>query len=387
MRCLHCGKELDEKEIVCPYCNHDITEETRQLNLPKYEEDDFVMGKTRAMSPIHDSELSLIDDINKEIENSTKVEEKKDEENIESNVRNVDVGEVSLINNDVNSVLRTKESLKKRKIILIVCILLTVLAVILTVLVVAKNDKTESVKINGEDYIETYNRALDKYYETGEIDDVVIVLQANKNDEERIDNIQRKTRITCDSWLLTYIEEKIEDKDTFEELTKNYEDFLYGLNNYAIATVGEKKYKALTDSDYLELTNQLSSVYEDGMIFFDALELYNKKDYNKAYTNFELVDSSNVYFDSAVYYKGQVVDNILKLLGNDIKKLEKGIDDLSIDEKISRYVAIEEIILKYNDAYVNVDLDKNDTYNTLLTDCRNKIDEYSKMSTNEESNE
>ncbi len=382
MRCLHCGKELDENEKVCPYCNHDITEETRQLDLPKFEEDDFVMGKTRAMSPIHDSELSLADDINKEIE-----KEEPKEENTEDTIEDVNVGDVKLTNNDVNSVLGTKESIKKRKLILIVCIFLTVLAVVFTIIVVSKDDKNESVKINGEDYIETYNRALDKYYETGEIDDVVIVLQANKNDEERIDNIQKKTRITCDSWLLTYIGEKIENKNTFEELTKKYEDFLYGLNNYAVATVGDKKYKALTDSDYLELTNQLSSVYEDGMIFFDALELYNKKDYNKAYTNFELVDNSNVYYDSAVYYKGQVIDNILKLLGNDIKKLEKGIEDLSVDEKISRYVAMEEIILKYNDAYVNVNLTKNETYNTLLTDCRNKIDEYSKMSTSEESNE
>ncbi len=389
MRCLHCGEELDDDISVCPYCDHEIDDEGEDLDFPTLEEDDFSMEKTRAMSPIHDDELSLIDDINDEINKEEIEEETEEEKEIQlpkrknKSIGEVNVGDVSLTSNDVNSVLETHDSIKKRKIILIACVILTVFAVILTVAVISKDDKNESIKINGDDYLETYHQALDKYYETGDIDDVVIILQANKNDEERIENIQRKTRVACDSWLLTYIDEKIESKDEFEKVTKNYEEFLYGLNHYAIATVNDKTYKALPDSDYLELSNQFNSVYEDGLIFFDALELYNKKDYNKSYTNFELVDNKNVYYENAVYYKKKIVENVLSLLDKDLEKLEKGIDELSIDDKISRYVAMEEIIMKYSDAYISVNLSQDGTYRSRLDDCRKKIDEYSKMTTDE----
>ena len=70
-------------------------------------------------------------------------------------------------------------------------------------------------------------------------------------------------------------------------------------------------------------------------------------------------------------------------MDKDLEKLEKGIDELSIDDKISRYVAMEEIIMKYSDAYISVNLSQDGTYRSRLDDCREKIDEYSKMTTDE----
>ena len=247
------------------------------------------------------------------------------------------------------------------------------------VLIISGNKKNQSTKREEVNYIEKYHQALNKYYETEDIDDIIIMIKNYRNDNEKIEEIQRKTRITCDSWLLTYTSEKLENRDEFEVVTKKYETFLYGLNNYAVATSDDgKEIKALPDSDYLSLSNQLTIIYEDGMVFFDSLDLYNEKDYNKAYSTFGMISKENTYYDKAIYYMGKIVDNVMDLLIKDVEKLEKGMEDLSDDEKLSRYVSIEQIILEYDNVYVSINLTKNDSYNRMLKTCRNQIDLYSK---------
>ena len=126
------------------------------------------------------------------------------------------------------------------------------------------------------------------------------------------------------------------------------------------------------------IKDKLYTIYEDGMVFFDSLDLYNEKDYNKAYSTFGMISKENTYYDKAIYYMGKIVDNVMDLLIKDVEKLEKGMDDLSDDEKLSRYVSIEQIILEYDNVYVSINLTKNDSYNRMLKTCRDQIDLYSK---------
>lgn len=378
MKCLKCGRDIEDNVDVCPYCDHKITNEEIELDLPSLKKEDvFDMERTRAISPIHDSELSLVDDINEEINKKTQF---VDNGNGIDEIGEVNVGDdVGVSNNSINSVLESKDSLKTRKSILGVCALLTIVAAILMVVIVAGNKKEQSTKKEEVDYLEKYHQALNKYYETDDIDDVIILIKTYRNDNEKIEEIQRKTRITCDSWLLTYTSEKLDNREEFEEVTKKYETFLYGLNHYAVSNSDDdREIKALTDSDYLSLNNQLATIYEDGMVFFDSLDLFNAKDYNKAYSTFEMIDKENTYYDKAVYYMGRIVDNVMDLLIKDVEKLEKGLDDLSDDEKLSRYVSIEQIILEYDNVYVSINLTKNDSYNRMLKTCREQIDTYSK---------
>ena len=72
MKCLKCGRDIEDNVDVCPYCDHKITNEEIELDLPSLKKEDvFDMERTRAISPIHDSELSLVDDINEEINKKT----------------------------------------------------------------------------------------------------------------------------------------------------------------------------------------------------------------------------------------------------------------------------------------------------------------------------
>ena len=368
MKCLKCGKEVGENLKVCPYCSHVFSDAEFDLPILKSEEDS--LEKTRAISPVKDEEeVSLIDDINEEIEKNAK---QSPEFRIGDNV--------DITTNTANSILNTDDSLKKRKMILSLCAVFTVVAIILTTVIISINrEKTEGTAQDA-DYMESYQKALEKFYETEDIDDVVFVLERYKTDDNAISEIQEKTRVTCDSWLLNYVSEKVTSKAEFEELTKKYESFLFGLNNYAVVKNNEREIKALPDGDFLELSNHLQTIYQDSIVFFDALTLYNANDYNKAYYTFGKIDSSNTYYDRGQYYLAKIIENVIGDMKEDIKKLETGIDRLSTDEKLIRYAHIESIILQYDTTtYPELNLAKDSNYIKILEEYRNKIIELTDM--------
>jgi len=363
MKCLNCDREIDDNSKVCPFCDHVFSEEEKNMDMPLLKEDEEIVERTRAISPIHDGDLSLVDEINEEIEKNNKEKE-------------VNVGNVNITEKDVNSILKSNDSLKKRKIILGACSILTVVAIVLSILLISARANIKENKGPSGDYMANYEKALNTYFETGNIDDVIVILRNNRSDEERVNNIQRKTRTACDSWLLNYINSKVDKKDTFEELTKKYEQSLDGLNKNAVVKVNDVEIKALTDTDYRELSDELNSVYTDSFAFFEALTHYDEKDYNKAYYMFGKIENTNTYYDKARYYQDKTVDNVLELLRNDINKLEKNIDSLTDDEKISRYSQVESIIVEYDSIYVELKLSKNDEYAKLLQECRDHIKEF-----------
>ena len=367
MKCLKCGKEVGDKVRVCPYCSHVFSD--AEFDLPVLKKEEVSLEKTRAISPVRDEEdFSLIDDINEEIEKSA------------NQTPDVRIGDnVDITSNTANSILNSDDSLKKRKTILSLCAVFTIVAIILTTVIISINREKTVGTAQDADYMESYQKALEKFYETEDIDDVVFVLERYKTDDKVISKIQSKTRITCDSWLLNYVSEKVTSKTEFEELTKKYENFLFGLNNYAVVKNEEKEIKALPDGDYLELSNRLQTIYDDSIVFFDALTLYNAKDYNKAYSTFDKIDSNNTYYERGQYYLTKIIENVLDILKEDIKKLENGIDRLSTDEKLTRYARIEEIILGYDAAYFELNLSKDSGYKNILEEYRNKIIELTDM--------
>jgi len=360
MRCLNCGERIPDNVDVCPYCEHKLTEAELDLDLPELKSEEE-LEKTRAISKVEED--SLIDDIKKEIEKE-------------------DVGD-SEVSDETTTVLSTKESYKTRKAILGFCVLLTMALIIVSTIIISVQRKKNS-DIVAENYMVSYEKALKTYYETNDIDDVIVLLQRHKNDEKVLKEFQEKTRVTCDSWILLYVGEKVDNLKDFEDITKKYEDFLYGLNKYAIVRVGDVEIKALTDSDYTELSNQLGNIYDDSVVFFDALKVYDTKDYNKAYYMFERIGSTNTYYDKAQYYLTKIEDNVIKLLKDDIEKIEKGISGLTIEEQVKRYGQIEQIIIGYNDVYLGLNLKLNKDYNNLLKEYQDKLKEASSKIENTE---
>ena len=374
MKCLKCDKEIDDNFRKCPYCGHRISDV--ELDLPSLkkevdepEEDEPIeesIEKTRAISPFHDdNELSLVDDIYREIEKDT------------GKSPDLNIGDdVNFSDNTANSILSSKESISKRKIVLTICGILTVVAIVLTTIIISINREKTEGKAETATYAESFDSALNTYYETGEIDNVVYVIERYKNDAKIVEELQKKARLKCDTWLQNFLNDKFEDKEEFDKATKKHEEILFGLNNYAVARVDDDRtIKVLLDSDYLELSNRLNLMYDDSVPFFDAMVFYKSKDYNKAYYMFEKVDKNNVYYDKSQYYLIKIVDNVLAILKKDIAKIEESMNEIPTEEKFIKLAQIEEIILGYDSVYLELNLSKNDDYNKILQDYRDKINE------------
>ena len=136
-----------------------------------------------------------------------------------------------------------------------------------------------------------------KNYDTEEIDDVIYVLEDIKKDDDKIKEVQNRTRTVCDSWVLLYLNEEILDKEKFGEASNKYKRLIDGLHNDAMIRHNDIRIKALTDTDYEELSKQISDIYSDSSMFLEALNYYSNKDYNRAFYDFDRIDEKNFYYE------------------------------------------------------------------------------------------
>ncbi len=430
MICRNCGVKLNEEIKKCPFCgtnldksevveldsksgemdlelpilkndeeiveiddtDYNLTDNDFEIELDENDDKDFddnididepaidnsiSLEKTRSISMLEYSQelndFSLIDDINKQIESvNEEAEEATDDRKEIEIVEEENLPEDEKENGED---LTTDASLKKRKKILIltgIFSLILVLMIFVGLYVYSKTDK----KNIGDNYVDEMSKALDSYYNGGDIDDVIYVLEDVKKDPDKIKEVQAKTRTICDSWVLLYFDEKINNRAEFDEISVKYKDLLNGLHSYAIVKNNNIRIKALTDTDYDELLKQVDDIYSDSTIFFDALAYYNEKDYNRAYYDFDKIEDDNKYYEKAISYKSMIISNILDLMKNDIKKIEAGMDDLTDNEKLQKYAHIESIIFEYNNVYVSVNLSDDNTYQELLSTYTSKVSEY-----------
>ena len=393
MKCLKCDKEFEDGLSNCPFCGQEV--ENTEMEMPQLKKDDeeentevikeiaslspdeedtesSELDKTVSISSLSDTkelkDLSLIDDINKQIDTINEEENKED----------VEINEESKEENAKEENLSSKESFyKRRKVLFITGIVSLILAIIIISVLLLKKDNNDNDIVT--DYLKEYETALQTYYDTEEIDDVIYVLESVKNDEAKVKKIQSKTRVIFDSWVLLYIDEEADSLDEYDEITDKYKKLLNGLHTYAIVKLDDNYITALTDYDYEELRKQIEDIYSDCIVFFDALSYYNEKDYDRAYYMFDVIDENNSYYERSKSYKNRILNNVIALLNNDINKITLGIDELTDEAKLQKYVSVEEVIISYNSVYSNLNLNDNKEYQELLNLYTSKVSEYTDL--------
>lgn len=393
MKCLKCDKEFEDGLSNCPFCGQEV--ENTEMEMPQLKKDDeeentevtkeiaslspdeedtesSELDKTVSISSLSDTkelkDLSLIDDINKQIDTINEEENKED----------VEINEESKEENPKEENLSSKESFyKRRKVLFITGIVSLILAIIIISVLLLKKDNNDNDIVT--DYLKEYETALQTYYDTEEIDDVIYVLESVKNDEAKVKKIQSKTRVIFDSWVLLYIDEEADSLDEYDEITDKYKKLLNGLHTYAIVKLDDNYITALTDYDYEELRKQIEDIYSDCIVFFDALSYYNEKDYDRAYYMFDVIDENNSYYERSKSYKNRILNNVIALLNNDINKITLGIDELTDEAKLQKYVSVEEVIISYNSVYSNLNLNDNKEYQELLNLYTSKVSEYTDL--------
>ena len=364
----------DDKHIELELKDKDKNDIHSELN--KTKEYEFELGKTIAISTLEDTKEfggSLMDDINRQIEDINN--EVASEDDVVVKVEDVDdiveepIAKKTIVEEQV-------ETLSTRKKILFftgIAVLFLVFTVMGLWCFTKLNHKDNEAKVN---YIDQMNVAMQTYYKTDEIDDILYILEDIKNDKEKVKKLQAKTRTICDSWVLLYLNEEVENKENFEKATSKYKNLLEGLYRYAIVKTDTNLVRALTEKDYNDLLIQFDNIYSDSAVFYDALELYNAKDYNKAYYMFSRIESVNSYYDKSVSYSNLIISNILDTMKKDISKLEANSETLDNAGKLEMYSKIEQIVIDYNSVYSNIDLTQNEEYQKLLSKYTSKVSEY-----------
>lgn len=397
MKCLKCGMEVKENNTICPFCGSSIENvkdktKTTSVELPvlkmkdkkdttsekdtdmlnslaqKFDKDDVSLEKTRTIKPVEDKEeFSLLNDINKQIET---VNEEAKAETVTQEVKNT----VEEKKEEPLS-LDTKTSVNKRTKVLLVTVgmvLVLAIAIAFTISAMAGSSKAQTSDIE-----EKLDQALQVYYDSGKTEEITDMLDEYKSNDTIIETIHDKIKDKSLEWLDTYFETEYISQAEFNSQTTRYKDLYRGLFEYAIIKDGSSYIRALDSGDYDELTKKIDDNYVDSRIFYEAIDLYNNKDYNKAYYALNQVSNNSAIYTKTRIYVDRINSNVLGLLKADIAKIEQDTTNLSDSDILKMYSQIEQIIIDYDRLYSNLELDKNKDYSDLLQEYKTKVASYS----------
>lgn len=393
MKCPKCDKSIKDNLDICPFCSTRVksldvsSDDALKDNIELIEKMEEQLSKTIELKPTKkkirdDSEVSLEETIAIGVEHNNSL---LDEINRQIDMLNEDAEKRPIYKEDKDEYddfddekLESLASFKRRRKVLVFTAFASIILIsVMIVLLVVTNNLSNKSKINN-DFDSRLSSSITTYYETSELDNLIYLMEDVKSDSEKIVNIQSEVKTACTSWVLRYIDEDVNSKEEFENITYKYRDLIDGLYRYALVKNDDQYIRALTESDYDEIIGQFDQVYTDSLVFYEAIDLYNAKDYNRSYYMFGKIEKDNHYYDKSISYVDKIYENIIELLKKDITKLEKGIDEFTDKDKLDRYIIIEETILEYNNVYT-VELSDNEEYQKLLSSYTSKVSEYTEL--------
>lgn len=291
--------------------------------------------------------------------------DKEDEEAVVSeDVTLPNINTRSLMEDD----LSTKESVKSRKnnlIIAFVCTFIAILVILFGISYFLDGGNNNVLKNNNTVNLDNFDSVLDSYYTSYDVNEITSILEDVKSDSKKVETIQEKVSSRVSLWVSEFKTNDLNSKDNFEKVYDSNKILINNLYNVSTKYDGTE-IKLITLGEYKEYMDTLENIYDDGLPYYTALDSYKSKAYDESYQLFDYVDSDNMYYEKAVLCKEDIVLEVINLLKNDIAKLEDGIDSLSDDKKMDRYISIQDIIIVYNDIYDKVNLSDNEEYQALL---------------------
>ena len=200
----------------------------------------------------------------------------------------------------------------------------------------------EAKRMN-DDEVKSIESNINFYFETEKESVINDLLSDTKNNIDKLDNTQNVVKETCLKSINDFIGKDYENKFTYEETYKNKLNLLEKLYLTTIKS-GTKEIRLLSKKDYEEVKKEFEDKYNHGNYYYIAVDLYNSKDYNEAYLNFQRITKENIYYDRAIEKSNLIIDNVMQLLEKDILSMNENIDKLSLDEKLKRYNQIDKVI-------------------------------------------
>ena len=346
MKCIKCGTVHNDE--VCPHCGF---ENVTSFDLPKLKDDE------------EDEEIV--------IEKDEKVElEKKLDENVRS--EKIIQPEKSADSKNENDDFSSDESVEKREKIVSFILKFSLITVSILLIVFTLFYGANEAKRMNDDEVKSIESNINFYFETEKESVINDLLSDTKNNIDKLDNTQNVVKETCLKSINDFIGKDYENKFTYEETYKNRLNLLEKLYLTTIKS-GTKEIRLLSKKDYEEVKKEFEDKYNHGNYYYIAVDLYNSKDYNEAYLNFQRITKENIYYDRAIEKSNLIIDNVMQLLEKDILSMNENIDKLSLDEKLKRYNQIDKVIKDYDDIYFNLNLSSIERYTSIVETNNAKI--------------
>lgn len=348
MKCSKCKKNYKDTEVKCPKCG--------EVNQKLLED------KTIAIEEVSE-DLSLTGLISNQIEEFN--EEKKEKKVTKKKTTK-----------KKEEVFGSKKDISLRKQILLrVGIMITIIVMVVACLVILLRNNNDKY-----DYVYELNVILSDYDNVEDKTEFYDILAYVGNDDEKINNVHNNTYIAINGWVSKYKEYEYSGIEDVEKETTNIKNKIDYINNIEYEGTKLLKYE-----DYEKFINEIDKYFLDSKPFYESLSYYNKNYYNEAFAMFDNIESENLFKDKANKYKDKIIEDVLTLLNNDVNNILLEIkEDSSVADKLDIYLDIENVIATYNDKYSNLDLDSNETYNNLMEEYKDKINEYVPLVVGEE---
>mgnify|MGYP002870229347 CR=1 FL=1 len=214
------------------------------------------------------------------------------------------------------------------------------------------NDKTGgSSSFNTSDVPEIIN----SYYKDNDNTKLDKILE-NINDEDTEKEVQSKTKEAILQHINDELNKEYDNDNDFNKTVENLKTTISTIYNYRLKN---KNYSLIKEEDYNELINSIENLKISNNRYFSGQELYEAKEYDKAYKELSRISSANAYYTNSQQLKKKIISEIIDIIKNDVEKMTT--EELTEEKKAE----IRELFKTYCDLYPNVPLNTDEAYIAL----------------------
>ena len=374
MKCPNCLNDIDRNLSECPYCGN-INLETFEMPVLKEEEinnyknkkeekkeidintnlnseqeetntnkEDFVLESDTEVKPLESPEATAEFDFTKEQETINPFSE--EEENKETE----EIGKVIIKDEQEDAEFAMKLPFRKK----LISIVLFIVAVILIVSLVYFMINDPNAGKSDFDPNEVNNIITD--YSNDNDNSKLDKILENINSEDTEKDVQTKTKEIMLKRINDELNKEYDNTTEFNKTVEQLKTTLSTIYNYRLKN---KNYSLLNEDDYNELVNNIENMRISNARYFNGLELYESKEYDKAYKELSRISSANTYYNKSQKIKKSIITEILEVIKKDIEKVSG--TELTEEKKTE----IRELFKTYSELYPNVPLNTDEAYIAL----------------------
>ena len=240
----------------------------------------------------------------------------------------------------------------KRNIILLFVLVICIISVICLIIFFLNKNPLEQY-----DYKYYSEKAIYEIYSTDDNKSLKEVLDKIKNKDEEVEYLQTTSKKIIYGWLNDLISDDFANQKEFLTKANKIKTDINLINS---TTIDNKL--SIKKEDYESSIKRLNSIIEDGTIFYQAINIYNTKDYNEAFRILRDIAPESEFYVKVTKTKERILDSFFE-------DLQKELDNIQIIYEEDNQ-AVLNLLNSYITKYNYLQLDKNSKYKEIMNRYR-----------------